>query len=189
MAKGNTLEASWPATKVELWPLEKIKKYAKNPKKHPPEQVRELAGLMKEFGVTENILLDENGEILHGHGRMEAAELNGWPRYPVAQAIGWTEAQKTAYRLAHNVIGSAYGAELIPAIVETDLGRLEELNYDIERFGLDQIALPELEEIPAVTRRARSTTTIFVSIKNEFADKARKIVADALTRAKIPHNL
>jgi hypothetical protein len=42
---------------------------------------------------------------------------------------------------------------------------------------------------PAPPKANRTKTTIFLSVKNADAEKARKVVAAALTKAKIEHNL
>ena len=39
------------AIRVDMWPLEKIKPYAGNPRTHPPEQIAALAAAMREDGV------------------------------------------------------------------------------------------------------------------------------------------
>lgn len=187
-ASSAKVENHWPAARVELWPLTKIQRYAKNPKQHTPEQIRELAAMMREFGVTTAILLDESGEIIAGHGRLEAAAANGYAKYPVMVAAGWSEAQKKAYRLADNIIPNALGAALMPEAVKLELADLGELDYDTARFGLDDIPLPELNE-PSPTRAPRSKTTIFVSVKNADTERARKVITAALKKAGIEANL
>ena len=42
----------WPASRVEMWALAKIKPYEKNPRVHSPEQISLLAASMREEGVT-----------------------------------------------------------------------------------------------------------------------------------------
>lgn len=180
----------WPAARVEMWPIAKIRRYAGNAKNHPPEQIREIAASMQEFGVTTAILLDENSEIIAGHGRLDAAELLKLPKYPIMRAKGWTEAQKRAYRLADNVLPNTGGAALLPDMVKIELADLEKMNYDTDRFGLGDISLPELgaDAAPA-PKSPRRKTTLFISVKNADADKASKIIATALTKARIEHNL
>ncbi len=180
---------AWPASKVEMWPVSKIRRYAGNAKSHPSEQIREIAASMKEFGVTTAILLDEKHEIIAGHGRLDAAELLQLPEYPIMRAKGWTEAQKRAYRLADNVIPSIGGAALLPAMVKIELADLQKLNYDTNRFGLDDIDLPELEAVENIPKTPRKRTTIFVSVKNADVEKASKVIVAALNKAQIGHNL
>ena len=87
---------------VEDWPLENIKPYPGNPRNRSKSAVEKVAKSMDEFGVRQPIVVDEAGIILVGHTRREAAELRKMPTFPVHQALGLTEAQKRAYRIADN---------------------------------------------------------------------------------------
>src|SRR5512146_293876 len=101
-AMANVSEAKWPAAKVSLWPIGKIKPYPHNPRTHPPAQIELIARSMKEDGVTAPILVDEKGVIIYGHGRLAAARQCGFKRYPVAVARGWSDARKRAARIKDN---------------------------------------------------------------------------------------
>lgn len=97
---------SWPADASERWPLAKLIPYARNARKHGPSQIAEIADLIREFGWTIPVLVDEHGEIIAGHGRVLAAQLLELKEVPVIVARGWTAAQKRAYRLADNEVAS-----------------------------------------------------------------------------------
>src|SRR6266576_4237804 len=102
-------EQKWPARKVEMWPLAKLKTYDRNPRTHSNDQVILLAQSMKEDGVTTPILIDEKGVIIAGHGRLLAARRNGFDRYPVVIARGWSEEKKRAVRIKDNQISLLAG--------------------------------------------------------------------------------
>jgi DNA modification methylase len=93
---------AWPATQVELWPLERIKPYPRNARVHTEDQVRQIAESMTRFGVTTPLLVDEEGVLLYGHGRLRAAQYNGYLELPVSVARDWPEMDKEAYRLWDN---------------------------------------------------------------------------------------
>ena len=57
---------------------------------------------IRECGWTNPVLVDEDGGIIAGHGRVLAARKLGMTEVPVMVAAGWTEAQKRAYVLADN---------------------------------------------------------------------------------------
>lgn len=59
----------WPASKVEMWPISRIKPYPHNARTHSDEQIALLARSMTDEGVTMPILVDEGGVIIAGHGR------------------------------------------------------------------------------------------------------------------------
>ena len=48
------------------------------------------------------VLVDEESNIIAGHGRILAAQQLGLAEVPVMVARGWTEAQRQAYGLADN---------------------------------------------------------------------------------------
>jgi ParB-like chromosome segregation protein Spo0J len=94
--------STWPASKVEMWDIEKIREYPTNPNRHSKEQIGLLARSMLDDGVTTPILVDEKGEIIYGHGRKRAALKNGFAQYPVVIARGWTEERKRSVRIKDN---------------------------------------------------------------------------------------
>jgi ParB-like chromosome segregation protein Spo0J len=46
----------------------------KNPKRHPPRQIKQIARSMEIFGFVVPILVDRNNNIVAGHGRFPAAQ-------------------------------------------------------------------------------------------------------------------
>lgn len=91
---------------VEIWDIEKIKPHPKNPKKHSPEQVKNLAELIKRNGWTQPIVVEKDGTIIAGHGRRLAALELGLKKLPVICRADLTPEQATALRLADNRIAS-----------------------------------------------------------------------------------
>lgn len=175
--------------KMEYWPIAKIKRYANNSKSHPPEQVGELRASIHEFGFDQPLLVDKDGELIAGHGRIEAAEAEGLTELPVIQLKHLTQAQVMARRIADNSI--PLGGAWLPDVLESELAQLEEMKFPLAPLGLDNIDLPALDEIepPARAQRNRSKTTLFIAVPNKDAGKARKAIAAALDKAKIEHNL
>ena len=53
--------------------IEELTPYANNARTHSSAQVDEIVRSMREFGWTNPVLLDENGTIIAGHGRVLAA--------------------------------------------------------------------------------------------------------------------
>ncbi len=90
---------NWPANKVELWPISRIKPYPNNPRTHSQAQVAFLAELLKKHGVDQPIVVDEVGVILKGHGRRLAAVAAGFEEFPVVQHRGLSKADKIAVRV------------------------------------------------------------------------------------------
>ena len=71
------------ADRIELWPIEKLRPYERNPRTHSEAQVDQIAASMVEFGWTNPILVDGNAGILAGHGRLLAARKLDLAQVPV----------------------------------------------------------------------------------------------------------
>jgi hypothetical protein len=54
-----------------------LKPDPRNPRKHDRAQIRAIARSIEAFGFNAPILIDKNKQIIAGHGRLEAAKLNG----------------------------------------------------------------------------------------------------------------
>jgi len=177
------------AIKVEMVGIESVNPYPSNAKTHSPEQVAMLQSSMSQFGFVNPILVDEQGTVIAGHGRLLAAEALGLEEVPVIRLKHLTPEQARALRIADNSIaqsGTGWDVDLL----EAELATLRSLDFPLEPLGLDNIELPDIEEVvPAAPRPNRSKTTIFISVKNEELVKARKVIAKALDAAKIGHNL
>jgi DNA modification methylase len=133
------IEASWPASKTEMWALERIKPYDKNPRDHSPEQIDLIARSMLDDGVTAPILVDEEGVIIYGHGRRMAAEKNAFKQYPVVVARGWSEQKKRAYRIKDNSL--ALISTWAPALLHGEVTLLKQEGYEMADLGFDSFQL------------------------------------------------
>lgn len=131
-----------PADKVEQWPIEKLVPYAKNSRTHSEDQVAQIAASIKEWGFTSAILVDEDGGIIAGHGRVMAARKLGMAQVPVMVAKGWSEAQKRAYVIADNKL--ALNAGWDNELLALELAELDGLGFDVELTGFSD------EEIKAL---------------------------------------
>ena len=103
------------AERIELWPLDRLRPYERNPRTHSEDQVAQLAASMVEFGFTNPILVDETSGILAGHGRLMAARQLGLAEVPVVRLEHLSEAQKRAYIIADNSLAlqSAWDEQLL----------------------------------------------------------------------------
>ena len=131
-AMENTV-TEWPADRVERMRTADLVPYARNARTHTKEQVAELANSITEWGWTMPILVDEEGGIIAGHGRILAAEKLGLEEVPGMTAVGWTEAQKRAYVLADNQLALNAGWDYELAAAEID--DLKDFGFDVELLG------------------------------------------------------
>jgi DNA modification methylase len=97
---------------------------------------------MKEFGWTNPVLIDEDGGIIAGHGRVMAAHVLGYSEVPVMVASGWSEAKKRAYIIADNKLSdnSSWNEEML----SLELTELADMGFDLSLTGF---SLDELDEL------------------------------------------
>lgn len=141
----------WPADQVERRAVEALIPYARNARTHSEEQVAQIAASIQEWGWTSPILVDEDGSIIAGHGRVMAARKLGLAEVPTMVARGWSEAQKRAYVLADNKL--ALNAGWDDAMLAVELGALGDLGFDVGLTGFsdEEIAALTAEETEALT--------------------------------------
>lgn len=167
------------AGQFEMWATDDLVPSARNSRKHSRQQVEQIAASMKQFGFTIPILVDEDGEIIAGHGRVMAAQqlaksndpIKGMdgdylpPGYvPVIVARGWTDAQKRAYRIADNKLTE--NSEWDDEMLRIELSFLRDEDFDVKLTGfldgeLANIFGPEQgdtdeDAVPEVAARAVS---------------------------------
>ena len=134
------MEKTNPADKVEQWPIDRLVPYAKNSRTHSEEQIAQIAASIKEWGFTTAVLVDEQGGIIAGHGRVLAARKLGMDLLPVMVAEGWSEPQKRAYVIADNKLAMNAGWD--NELLKLELKDLDLNGFDLTLtgFGLEEMA-------------------------------------------------
>jgi ParB-like chromosome segregation protein Spo0J len=80
MPPDNHLEATTmdvPFAQYEQVAVADLLPYARNARKHPPEQVAEIAASIKEFGFIAPCVIWSDNTLIAGHGRILAAQKLG----------------------------------------------------------------------------------------------------------------
>lgn len=95
--------------KVTYVDLNSLKAYQNSPKDHPRKQVCQIADSIKKFDFNNPILIDENDEIIAGHGRYLATQQLQMETVPIIRLTHLDETQKRVYRLADNKISENGG--------------------------------------------------------------------------------
>ena len=127
--------------------VDKLIPYIRNSRTHSDEQVAQIAASIKEFGFTNPVLIDGEGGIIAGHGRVMAARKLGIDEVPCITLDYLTDAQKRAYIIADNKL--ALNAGWDDEMLRIEFAELEELGFDLELtgFSLDEIDELQVEEI------------------------------------------
>lgn len=141
----------WPADKVERRDVNKLVPYARNARTHSPEQIDQIAASIKEWGWTIPVLVDEEGGLIAGHGRVMAAKKLGITEVPVMVADGWSEAQKRAYVLADNKL--ALNAGWDNDMLKVELADISAMDFDLDLTGFssDELATLLAEKTEGLT--------------------------------------
>ena len=119
--------------------------YANNSRTHSDEQVNQVASSIKEFGFTNPVLIDDQGGIIAGHGRVMAAKKLNLDVVPCIELVGLTEAQKKAYIIADNQLALNSGWDL--DLLKLEIEGLEEMDFNIDLLGFDDDFLGDLMEV------------------------------------------
>jgi hypothetical protein len=120
--------------KLEFWPLDRLVPSARNARTHSDAQIAEIAGSIRAFGFTNPILIGEDGEVVAGHGRLEAARRLGLTEVPVIPLRGLTELQCRQLMLADNRIALNAGWDV--EMLRLELKDLSTLGADLSTLGL-----------------------------------------------------
>jgi DNA modification methylase len=131
---------------IELWPIEKLRPYAKNAKIHGEAQVAKIAASMAKFGWTVPCLVADDGELIAGHGRVLAAGALGLTEAPVIRLGHLDEAERRAYRIADNKLTEL--GEWDEAMLRDEIAGLLAEDFDLDLLGFSDEDLDALLQDP-----------------------------------------
>src|ERR1700722_9358568 len=110
-----------------------LKPYSRNARTHSRAQIKQIAQSIDKFGFTNPILIDDEDQIIAGHGRAAAAKLLGATDVPTVRVSHLSAAEKRAYILADNRLAEKAGWDR--EILAIELQGLIELDFDVEITG------------------------------------------------------
>ena len=116
--------------------------YANNAKIHGPDQIEQLRRSLRQFGFVSPVLIDEDRNLIAGHGRVEAARAEGMTEVPYVTVSDLTEAQRRAYIIADNRLTEAGVWDA--GRLKLELQELQALKFDT---GLTGFTMAEVETI------------------------------------------
>ena len=94
------------------------------------------------MGVDDPALVDENGTLIAGHGRVAAAVKLKLTSIPVIVARGWSEDEKQAYRLADNELAARASWDF--DLLGNELRDLQSSGFDLDLIGFEPDRLEEI---------------------------------------------
>lgn len=129
---------------VEQRPLAELIPCGRNARTHSTRQIDQIAKSIERFGFVNPVLVDNEGRVLAGHGRIEAARRLGLTEVPVLSLGAMSDADRRAYIIADNRLAELAGWDR--DLLASELGELQSLlgDIDFEFLGFDQGELDEL---------------------------------------------
>jgi len=127
---------------IETIAIDRLIPYARNSRTHSDAQVAQIAASIKEFGFTNPVLIDADGGIIAGHGRVMAARKLAMDKVQCIRLAHLTEAQRRAYVIADNKL--ALNAGWDDAMLALELAELSEAGYDLALTGFDDVEIAAL---------------------------------------------
>ncbi len=107
--------------------------YCNNSRTHSDEQVLQIASSIKEFGFTNPVLIDGQGGIIAGHGRVLAARKLKLEQVPCIMLDHLTDTQRRAYIIADNKL--ALNAGWDEEMLRLEISELGDLGFDLALTG------------------------------------------------------
>ena len=120
-------------TQIRDADITSLRPYANNARTHSKKQVKQIAASIERFAFTNPVLVSDEGDIIAGHGRVEAAKLLGCKTVPTLALSHLSPAERRAYVLANNKL--ALNAGWDKEILAIELQALVDLEFDVEITG------------------------------------------------------
>lgn len=135
-------ESSLSKLALEYRPLTSLNPHINNARTHSRSQIRKIKDSIEQFGFSNPILIQPNGTIIAGHGRVEAAKLLNMTMVPTICLEHLTPDQIRAYVIADNRLAELAGWD--KDLLRIELGHLLtlDLSFDVTLTGFE---VPEID--------------------------------------------
>jgi DNA modification methylase len=140
-----------------------LKPRSSNPRTHSKKQINQLRASIKKFHFIGVVLIDGNDGIIAGHGRCEAAKLEGLKEVPTLRVDHLTPEEIRAYVIADNKLAENAGWDRGLLALELNELRIEGLDPGILGFSsaetdaliqeLKLVGPENSDDIPSVARQ------------------------------------
>ena len=129
-------------TQMQLVQTDQLIPYVNNARTHSKEQILKLRSSLREFGFINPVIIDQDYNVIAGHGRVQAAKEEGIKEVPCVLVDYLTEAQKKAYILADNrmALDAGWDEELLRLEIES----LQDMAFDVSLTGFDETEIADL---------------------------------------------
>ena len=141
-----------PPMLIVYWAIDQLKPDPHNARRHSKKQIRQIANSIKAFGFNVPILIDRNGNVIAGHGRLLACRELGITKVPTLCLDHLTPAQARVFMIADNRLTEiATWDDRLLAQQLKDLSLLG-LDFSLELTGFEigeiDLRIASLEDLP-----------------------------------------
>jgi ParB-like chromosome segregation protein Spo0J len=154
-------------------PIETLRPAKANARVHSKKQLKQIARSIQRYGFNAPVLVGDDGEIIAGHGRVEAAKLLDLKTVPTICLAHLNEIERRAYLIADNKI--ALNASWDQEILASEVQALVDHGIEIEDTGFTiteaDILLEEASEAMPLAQK-----------KTQAEDRLPAVEAAAVTR-------
>ena len=134
-------------------PVDQLSPYPGNARKHSRKQIRLIADSIARFGINNPVLIDDDGMIIAGHGRVAAAKQLNLVAVPTIRLSHLSEVDKRAYILAENKLAERAGWD--QDILAIELQGLIDVDFDLELTGFQMSEIDIILDSADKTKRNR----------------------------------
>ena len=127
---------------IQMRSIDSLRPYKRNARTHSKAQIKQIAVSIEKFGFTNPVLIDADGQIIAGHGRVEAVRLLGWTSVPTISLEHLTPDHVRAYIIADNKLAENAGWD--HEILATEFQFLSELDLDFD-LSITGFEMPEID--------------------------------------------
>ena len=129
-------------TQMQMVKVSELIPYVNNARTHSQEQVNKLRSSLREFGFVNPVIIDQDKNVIAGHGRLMAAKEEGIEEVPCVLVDYLSEAQKKAYILADNRYAQDAGWD--EELLRLEIESLEGMDFDVSLTGFDDQEIADL---------------------------------------------
>ena len=132
-------------TRMEMRKISELHPYEHNAKLHPPEQIESLRRSFREFGMIVPVGIDGQDRVIYGHGRLLAAQAEGWDQVPTVTVEDLSEDQRRAFIHADNLLSeTGYDKDTL----RSEAQALRAAGFDVTLVGFEAAGI-KLETVEA----------------------------------------
>ena len=134
-------------TRMQMVQTDKLIPYVNNARTHSKEQILKLRSSLREFGFINPVIIDQEYNVIAGHGRLMAAKEEGLGEVPCVLVDYLTEAQKKAYILADNRFAQDAGWD--EELLRLEIESLQDMAFDVSLTGFEDQEIADLFADPS----------------------------------------